>query len=64
MDIADQAQDEESVLLEVALSKRAPALAYKSKCHWCDEPVGANAHFCDADCRRDFELHQRLNGGW
>lgn len=63
-DVIDIAQEHEAIFLNVALSKRAPAMAYKSKCHWCDDPVSPNAHFCDADCRQDFEQHRRLNGGF
>ncbi len=60
MDIADQAQAQEAVLLDSALSKRNQSLPYIGKCHWCDEPV--QAHFCDTDCRDDYEKNRRIKG--
>lgn len=63
-DLIDNAQEQEAVFLKVALSNRPASLPYRHKCHWCDEPVGPIAHFCDADCRQDFEQNRRLNGGW
>ncbi len=64
MDIADQAQSQEEVFLNSALKKRNPSLPYNGKCHWCDEVVPSKAHFCDSDCRHDFEKNRHLNGGY
>lgn len=63
-DLIDNAQEQEAVFLKAALSNRPASLPYRQKCHWCDAPVSPNAHFCDADCRQDFEQHRRLNGGF
>lgn len=63
-DAIDTAQEQEAIFLNVALSKRKPTLNYTGFCHWCKELVVAKAHFCDADCRHDFEQNRRLNGGW
>ena len=63
-DLIDVAQEQEAVFLSAALSKRSESLPYISKCHWCDEKVPSNAHFCDVDCRKDYEQNKRLNGGW
>ncbi len=63
-DLIDTAQEQEAVFLTAALSKRNASLPYLNKCHWCKDPVGAKAHFCDADCRHDFEQNRRLNGGF
>lgn len=64
MDIADQAQAQEAVFLDSALSKRNSSLPYTGKCHWCEEKIDAKAHFCDVDCRHDYLQHKHLNGGF
>lgn len=61
-DIYDQAEATEQLFLNVALSHRKPELKDTGKCHWCEEPVLGNAHFCDADCRNDFEQDQKRRG--
>lgn len=63
-DNIDTAQEQESIFLQAALSKRNPSLTFKGQCHWCDQKVPVNTHFCDADCRQDFDQHRRLNGGF
>ncbi len=63
-DLLDKAQEQEAIFLNAALSKRNATIACTGKCHWCKEPVGAKSHFCDADCRHDFEQNRRLNGGF
>lgn len=63
-DLIDTANAHSALLLTCALSQRKPVLANTGKCHWCEEPVQANAHFCDSDCRDDFEQYKRRNGGF
>lgn len=61
-DIYDQAEATEQLFLNVALSHRKPELPTIGKCHWCEEPVSGDAHFCDADCRSDYEQHKAFKG--
>jgi len=61
-DLFDQASALEQHTLEVALTHRKPSLPYVGKCHWCSSPVPANAHFCDHDCRADYEKNLRIRG--
>lgn len=63
-DLIDIAQNQEVIFLNAALSQRKKNMENTGNCHWCAEPVAATAHFCDADCRHDFEQNRRLNGGW
>lgn len=63
-DEIDKAADHNELLLTCALSHRKPTLRSTGKCHWCDETVPENAHFCDSDCRDDFEQYKRRNGGF
>ena len=64
-DLFDQASALEQLSREVALTHRKPSLPYTGRCHWCDEPVQAGAHFCDHECRADFEQYRRrTNGGF
>lgn len=46
MDDIDRAQQREEQDRELALA---------GECHWCAASVAGEAHFCDTDCRRDFE---------
>lgn len=61
-DIADRAQQENDLHLSLQLKHRKPTLQAKGRCHWCDSPVEANAHFCDAECRGDYEQHKVFKG--
>lgn len=45
---------------------RAPLLPATGHCHYCDASVPGAAHFCDSDCRSDYEREQaaiKRNGG-
>nr|DAV09139.1 MAG TPA: DNA-directed RNA polymerase subunit alpha [Caudoviricetes sp.] len=63
-DLFDQEAALEQLTIDAALSHRKATMPYIGKCHWCEEPVQANAHFCDSDCRDDFEQYKRRNGGF
>jgi len=54
-DEADQAQDAQDKMLSAALKKRNPVLEKIGVCHFCEQPVGLNALFCDSDCSKDYE---------
>jgi len=67
MDDLDRAQEREAQDRERALAaaRNRPCLADTGRCHYCDASVLPGAHFCDADCRGDFEREQaaaRRNG--
>lgn len=57
MDDIDRAQENEQRdrALALANARRAPALPATGACHWCDASVPEGAHFCDCDCRIDWE---------
>jgi len=57
-DEADVAQKIVDLNLEIALSKRAPALP-KGNCHNCKEVLPKDKSFCDQDCEDDFNLRQK-----
>lgn len=61
-DIYDQAEATEQLFLNVALSHRKPELKAKGTCHWCLAPVSGDAHFCDADCRDDYQKDKNMRG--
>ena len=45
--------------IELAMQNRkSVALADLGICHYCSEPI-SDGHFCDADCRDDFEQINR-----
>ena len=62
MDILDQAED----LIEVTLShqiadvrKQVHTLPTTGFCHYCYSPVDKSQHFCDADCRDDYDQRKQ-----
>lgn len=57
MDDIDRAQQREEQDRELALAaaRRQMVLPATGECHWCAASVAGEAHFCDIDCRRDFE---------
>ena len=61
-DLFDAASALEQHSLEVALTHRKPTLKDIGRCHWCDEPVQPGAHFCDPDCRDDYQKSQHMSG--
>lgn len=61
-DLTDNAQATDQLFLDIALSHRKPELPAIGKCHWCEEPAQPGAHFCDVDCRSDYEQHQVFKG--
>ena len=60
MDDIDRASEREAMDRDLALAaaRRAPLLPSTGRCHWCDASVPGEAHFCDTDCRADFERDQ------
>lgn len=57
MDDIDRAQERETQDRELALAaaRNQPALLDTGECHWCTASVPPGAHFCDVDCRSDFD---------
>ncbi|UAL42152.1 hypothetical protein K8B83_14845 [Shewanella inventionis] len=54
-DAADNAAKEAELHFAAALKVRRPVLPFLGFCHYCIEPLGPTSHFCDADCRYDYE---------
>lgn len=63
-DLADQAGDliEREMTMRMA-TRRQVALPPRRSCYNCDEPLDADARFCDIDCRNDFEYRERRKKG-
>lgn len=65
----DRASEDEQKFREAAIRQSASSFvkrAYTGKCYNCDEPVAADAHFCDESCRDDYQKMldaRRRNGG-
>lgn len=65
MDVDDKASELEELDRESAMNlqrKRAAQAAARlpnGQCANCDEPLPPTLHFCDADCRDDFERRRR-----
>jgi hypothetical protein len=60
VDDTDRATEREEKYRDLALAaaRNVPTLPTTGRCHWCDASVPGEAHFCDADCRADFEREQ------
>jgi Uncharacterized protein containing a Zn-ribbon (DUF2116) len=60
VDDIDRAQSREQQDRDLALfvAGSQPALPDTGECHWCAASVPPGAHFCDVDCRSDFEREQ------
>lgn len=55
-DDIDRAQNEEERSLAEALRARRPSGPVATgRCHFCDEIVGDNQRWCDAECRDQLE---------
>lgn len=64
-DDLDRAQQESELMLSIQLRQRKSALAATGCCHWCEGALQSDTgHFCNADCRDDFEMYRRRNGGF
>ncbi|MBH3035807.1 hypothetical protein GW643_17260 [Serratia marcescens] len=60
VDEVDIAQEIENERISRLLANRTrDSLAFIGMCHNCLEPL-AEAHFCDADCRDDYEKRVRF----
>lgn len=59
MDDSDWATKHEELHNNAALAVRKPVLAITGFCHNCFSVV--SGHFCDADCRDDYEKIQAAN---
>ena len=55
MDDCDKASEQEEMHLNAALLARKPVMAITGFCHNCFAEI--SGHFCDADCRMDWERH-------
>ena len=68
MDVFDQATEREELERERAVmaARSAPSLPATGRCHYCGASVAGEAHFCDAECRADFEREEAAmrRGGW
>ena len=68
MDDLDRAQQREEQDRERALAAAcsAPLLPATGHCHYCDASVPGEAHFCDSECRADYEREESAmrRGGW
>jgi predicted nucleic acid-binding Zn ribbon protein len=60
MDDLDRAQQREEQDRERALAaaRSATLLPATGHCHYCGASVPGAAHFCDSDCRSDYEREQ------
>lgn len=60
-DPVDIAQDhiERQAPYLLAASKRPAGPAPTGRCHYCDETVADGMRFCDAECRDEYDKHQR-----
>jgi hypothetical protein len=58
-DVADNAAKFQDAHIKHAISQRKAVLPSIGICHWCSNAV-ASGHFCDADCRDDYERHQHM----
>lgn len=54
IDFAQQREQKDRDTL-IALARRQHPLPSTGECHWCAATVTRTAHFCDADCRSDYE---------
>ena len=60
---ADEAQRVSELFDSLAIAqarKPVQTAASTGRCLYCSAPVAAEARFCDADCRDDFERLQQL----
>jgi len=59
-DIIDEANELEQLQITAALaSRKKETMTFIGRCHYCDDPL-LNGHFCDKDCRDDFERELKL----
>jgi hypothetical protein len=58
-DALDEAQEVEEALRAKAMAKRMKVPERTGLCLACDTPVTVGV-FCDADCREDYELAERI----
>ena len=61
-DQLDRAQEINELHLNLQLKHRKPTLPVTGYCHWCGDIAPADARFCDADCRDDYEKHKAIKG--
>lgn len=61
-DAIDHANDITELYLNVAMHNRtnAPRMPATGFCHNCEAPVEKNAHFCDTDCRDDWQKRRNM----
>ena len=61
MDDIDRAQEREEMDRATAIraARVAVALPDTGLCYWCEDPVPAGAHFCNCECREDYDRHEK-----
>ena len=57
-DIIDEANELADLNIKHALAKRPIPLPFTGFCRNCNETISAG-HFCDAECRADFDKRAR-----
>ncbi|CNF28019.1 Uncharacterised protein [Yersinia rohdei] len=62
-DEIDQAQELESLNIEIGIANHKPAMTFTGLCHLseCRRKI-ARGLFCDSGCRDDFEIDERRKG--
>ena len=64
MDVSDQATQQEELALAAALAaqrnRSQSVLLPVGSCHNCDVILADSLLFCDADCRDDWQLRNRI----
>ena len=63
-DVADITDEREpsNMKMCLAVSIRPPGPTATGACLWCDEDLEADARWCDAGCRDDWEADQKRKG--
>jgi predicted nucleic acid-binding Zn ribbon protein len=69
VDDTDRATESEEKYRDLALAaaRNVPTLPTTGRCHYCDASVPPGAHFCDVDCREDYERERaaaKRSGVW
>lgn len=63
MDIADQAEQQESIQREMAIkaarNNTGTKLTHVGECHYCSEEIEAPKLFCDGFCAKRYEVTRR-----
>lgn len=65
-DLADMAQEHRDQLEIASIARFASRAAFRElqpihRCHNCEMVIDAEQLFCDADCRNDWQAHERAS---